>query len=142
MEAVAKKYAGKLEFVFVYCREAHPDGDPRIKARTKAGAPIKQALTLAERRETAQLFCADMKATRRIVIDEFGPEQSVQRRYGGLPNPTVVLDRDGKIALKMAWTNGAALDHYLEKFLAGGAKFDAALAASVPVTGPGGKPKR
>ncbi len=40
----------------------------------------------------------------------------------------------------MAWTNGAALDRYLEKFLAGGGKFDAQLAETVPVKGPG-KPK-
>ncbi len=127
----------QAEFLFVYCREAHPDGDPRVKARTKKGDAIKQAQTLAERKATAQQFCDDMKATRRILIDEFGPEQSAQRRYGGLPNPTVVLDVDGRIALKMAWTNGTALDRYLEKFLAGGGKYNAALAESVPVKGPG-----
>jgi hypothetical protein len=140
MEATAKKYAGKTEFLFIYCREAHPEGDPRIKTRTKKGETIKQALTMAERKATAQLFCEDMKATRRILLDEFVPEQSAQRRYGGLPNPTVVIDVEGRVALKMPWTNGTSLDRYLEKFLAGGGKFDAALAETVPVQGPG-KPK-
>ena len=62
---------------------------------------------------------------------------SVQRLYGGMPNPTVVIDVDGKIALKMAWTGGEELDRYLERFLAGGARFDAELAKSVKVQGPG-----
>lgn len=141
MEATAKKYQGKAEFLFVYCREAHPEGDPRVKARTKKGEAIKQAQTPAERKATAQQFCEDMKATRRIVLDEFAPQQSAQRLYGGLPNPTVVVDVEGKIALKMAWTNGTALDRYLEKFLASGGKYDPELANTVPIkaTGKPGK---
>ena len=58
--------------------------------------------------------------------DEFG-DKSVQRLYGGMPNPTVVIDVDGKIALKMAWTGGEELDRYLERFLAGGGRFVAEL---------------
>lgn len=137
MEEVAKKHKDKVEFLFLYCREAHPDGDPRVKTRTKDGKAIPQATTDKERREMAKAFCDDMKMTRRILVDEFD-NKSVQRLYGGLPNPTLVIDVDGKMALKMAWTNGEALDRYLEKFLAGGGKLDRELAKSVPVSGPGG----
>jgi hypothetical protein len=140
METVAKKYKGKAEFVFVYCREAHPDRPVKSPA-SKYGKRINQARTAAERMETAQLFCQDMKMTRRILVDEFG-DKSVQRLYGGMPNPTMVVDVDGKLALKMPWTNGKALDDFLKKFLAGGGKFDGDLARSVPVTGPGGRKPR
>lgn len=136
MEAVAKKYKDRAEFVFVYCREAHPEGDKRFKTVTKKGEPIKQATTGAEREETARQFCQDMKLTRRILVDEFGND-SVQRLYGGRPNPTVVIGVDGKVALKVAWTNGRELDRFLSAFLAGGGKLNLDLAARVSQGGPG-----
>jgi hypothetical protein len=139
MEAVARKYRDQVEFLFVYCREAHPEGQrPGRGTRTKQGRPIAQAATRIDREATARTFCEDMKMSRRILVDEFG-DRSFQRVFGSLNNPTVVIDREGKIALKMAWTNGQLLDHFLQPFLAGGGKFDLALAQSVPVRGPGGR---
>jgi hypothetical protein len=139
MEAVAKKYAERVVFLFVYCREAHPTDGPRANnTRTKSGDKIKQATSRAEREETARTFCEDMKLSRRILVDEFDG-RSAQRLYGGLNNPTVVIDVEGTMALKMAWTNGESLDRYLEKFLASGGKTDLVLAESVPVRGPGGR---
>jgi hypothetical protein len=137
MEAVAQKYRDKADFLFVYCREAHPEGGPGGGTRTKQNKPIPQAMTPDERRETARQFCADMQATRRILVDDFA-WASVQQLYGGMPNPTFVVDVDGKIALKLAWTNGAALGDFLPRFLAGGARLDVALANSVPSQGPPG----
>ena len=135
METVAKKYKDQALFLFVYCREAHPDGDRFIKARTRNGKPIKQAATEEERKAAAHQFCEEMKVTRPILVNEFGGN-SIQRRYGGLPNPTVVVDIDGKLALKMAWTHGDVLDDFLKKFLARGGKVDLKLAESVPFRGP------
>src|SRR2546430_757987 len=135
MEAVAAKYKDRIAFVFVYCREAHPEGD-RLKVTTKDGKAIPQAPTSRERKAMAESFCKDLRVSRRILVDEFG-DKSVQRLYGGMPNPTVVLDVDGKIALKMAWTGGEELDRYLNQFLAGGGRFDLDLAKSVKDQGPG-----
>jgi hypothetical protein len=137
MEELAKKYRGKAEFLFVYCREAHPEGDPGSSTRTKDNQPIKQAMTVAQRKATAWLFCNDMKMNRRILVDEFD-DQSAQRRYGGMQDPTIVIDVDGKIALKMAWTDGELADEFLEKFLAQGGKLNEALARAVPMRGGGG----
>jgi hypothetical protein len=139
MERVAKKYKTKAVFLFVYCREAHPDdGSGGFRGRTRQGKAIAQAKTVAERRTTARQFCDDMKAARQILIDEFG-HANVQRRYGGLPNPTVVVDIDGKLALKMPWTNGRVLDGFLERFLRNGGKLDRKLAEGTPLGSPGPK---
>jgi len=136
METLARKYRGRVDFLFVYCREAHPDGDPRVKTRTKKNEPIKQPKSIEERKRIARQFCADMKMSRRILVDGF--TDSVQRKYGGRPNPTIVLDVDGKIALNMAWTNGKRLEAFLTPFLAGKGKFDAKLAAKFTTNdGPG-----
>jgi hypothetical protein len=136
MEQVAKKYKSKAVFFFVYCREAHPDdGSGGFRGRTRQGTTIPQAKTVAERRKTARRFCDDMKAARQILIDEFG-DGNVQRRYGGLPNPTVVLDVEGKLALKMPWTNGRILDEFLGKFLRNGGKLDRKLAEGTPLGSP------
>lgn len=135
MEKLAAKYKEKVDFLFVYCREAHPQGDPRFETKTKKNEPIPQPKTPEERKRIAQRFCEDMKMTRRILVDEFEP-RSVQRLYGGRPNPTIVIDRAGVVALKMAWTQGEALDRFLEPFLAQGGTFNADLAARVPMGGP------
>src|SRR5262245_44400507 len=134
METAAAKYKDRATFVFVYCREAHPEGN-RFKVTTKEGKAIPQAPTARERKAMAALFCKDLQLTRRILIDEFG-EGSVQRLYGGMPNPTIVIDVDGKIALKMAWTGGEEQDRYLGRFLANGGRYDPDLAKSVKVQGP------
>ena len=136
MERVAKKYKTKAVFLFVYCREAHPeDGSGGFRGHTRQGKTIPQAKTVAERQRMARQFCDDMKAARRILVDEFGAT-NVQRRYGGLPNPTVVVDVDGKLALKMPWTNGTILDGFLATFLRTGGKLDRKLAESTPLGSP------
>lgn len=138
MESVAKKYRSQAVFLFVYCREAHPEGDQKGRStRTKQNQPIPQARSVDDRKAMARQFCDDMKMSRRIAIDDFG-DKSVQRQYGGFNNPTVVVDVDGKIALKMAWTNGHVLDEFLARFIANGSKLDKQLAASVPLQGPRG----
>ena len=67
MERLAKKYGGRVEFVFVYCREAHPDGDPRVKTLTRKGEKIAQTTTPDERKKIAGQFCQDMKMSRRLT---------------------------------------------------------------------------
>src|SRR5438552_6598301 len=138
MSALAKKYQGQVEFLFIYCREAHPDDEDKGNGPRPARKPIRQAQTLDDRRATAQMFCDDLKLSRRILLDEFG-EDSVQRVYGG-ENPTIVVAADGRIALKMHWTKGDLLDGFLQKFLAGGGKINLTLATAVPFRGPGDDP--
>lgn len=137
MEAVASKYKGKVEFLFVYCREAHAADSPGLKGKTKGligktkgGKPIPQAQTPDDRKQMAQQFCDDMKSKRSILIDSFGQDR-VQAAYGQLANPTVVIDIDGIMALKMPWTDGQELDRFLEPFLKSGGKYDAELTKSV-----------
>jgi hypothetical protein len=142
MEAVAKKHSERAVFLFVYCREAYPGGQrggpPRslMSPSARRAPPLPQASTAEERKQAAERFCADLKLTRRIILDDFG-DKSLQRAYGTHPNPTIVIDLNGKIALKMAWTNAAALDTFLAAFLAKGGKYDAELAKSVPIKTPG-----
>jgi hypothetical protein len=135
MEDLAKKYQGRADFVFIYCVEAHPEGDALAGKSTKEGQAIPQARTIEERKQAAKMFCEDMKLARRILLDEF-EDKSVHRRYAARANPTIVVDRDGRIALKMAWTHGESLDKFLDKFLAGGGKFNRELAQSVPLYTP------
>ena len=72
MEAVATKYKDKIAFVFVYCREAHPEGD-RLKVTSKDGKAIPQALTSRERKAMAEMFCKDLQLARRIVAPRIQP---------------------------------------------------------------------
>jgi hypothetical protein len=139
MDAVARKYQGRVEFLFIYVRESHPDQGLPSAGKPRDRTPIRQPATLEERTALARRFCEEMRVTRRILVDDFG-QRSVQRAYGGRDNPTIVLDRDGIVALKMQWTKGDLLDGFLQKFLAAGGKADRALAEAVAFRGPGYDP--
>src|SRR5437763_446954 len=106
MERLCAKYAG-VDFVFVYCHEAHPEKEePGTAAR-----PVLRAHNYAERRRVALWMREQSHMRRRILPDEFG-DGSVFDRYFStrLDNPLVVVDIEGKIACTMSWTAAEQID--------------------------------
>lgn len=91
MERLAEKYAGEVDFVFIYCAEAHPVAAPPIA-------------NVAERLAQARRFVRKMNVKQRVLVDEF-EERSVQGLYGSLNDSGFVLDRDGQVILKLAITD-------------------------------------
>jgi hypothetical protein len=91
MEQLAEKYAGEVDFVFIYCKEAHPGAAP----------PIANA---AEMLAQARRFVQEMNVKQRVLVDDF-EERSVQGLYGSFSNSGFVLDRDGRVILKLAITD-------------------------------------
>ena len=91
MEQLAEKYADEVDFVFIYCKEAHPGAAP----------PIANA---AEMLAQARRFVQEMNVKQRVLVDEFD-ERSVQGLYGSFEDSGFVLDRDGRVLLKLAITD-------------------------------------
>jgi hypothetical protein len=117
---VARKYRGRAEFVFVYCSEAHPDttGPPAADlehAELDESLCLPQTATWQERAERAAWFARRTHSARRILVDEFG-EDSIQQKYRGSLDLTVVIDVQGRIAFKKEAT-AEALDRFLHQFL-------------------------
>jgi thiol-disulfide isomerase/thioredoxin len=96
MKSLARKYDGKVEFVIVYCKEAHPG--MKMKSMTGQGdLPIlEQTNNRQERVERAARFGREMKIPQRILVDEDG-ENSIQEMYSDLPNQTIVVDVNGVV---------------------------------------------
>jgi hypothetical protein len=88
MEQLAAKYDGKVDFVFIYCKEAHP-----IEAQSIGN--------LVERLEQARKFVREMNVKQRVLVDDFDP-RSVQALYGSLDDSGFVLDKEGRVVLKLA----------------------------------------
>jgi hypothetical protein len=113
-EAIARKYGDRVDFVFVYCREAHPN-QPFGTLGSDDPSP-GQTHTWNERAVRAQSFREEMKVARLILVDEDGA-QSVQDQFGGKDNQCIVMDAHGRIALKQAQADPEALDEFLAENL-------------------------
>jgi thiol-disulfide isomerase/thioredoxin len=115
-EALAKKYQGKVDFVFVYCQEFHPDAP----AGSTVGATVEgPTRTWDERAARAKAFRDSQASARRVLVDEDGT-RSVGEIYGNRPNPLIVVGPDGQIILKQDFADSVGLDKFLQAYLDGG----------------------
>ena len=80
-----------IQFIFMYVREAHP-GD-----RYPHHTSFEQKLS------HARDFAAACKVKRPILVDSL--DGDLHRRYGGLPNTSFVIGRDGRIIYRADWTD-------------------------------------
>ena len=92
MDKLARDYAGRAHFLFVYAREAHPDDFPAWPAHKSYEQKLAQARALRER----------FQSPRQFLIDSL--DGDVHRQYSGRPNMSWVIDHTGRIAFKGGWT--------------------------------------
>ena len=111
-EALAREFAERADFVFVYCREASP-GRAIGAMAMNSGPPPGQTYSWAERAERARAFRKAMGVSRRVLIDD--GDDGAQSAYGGRDNPCIVIGADGRIAFKQAQTDPRELRHFLER---------------------------
>ncbi|HLW67421.1 MAG TPA: deiodinase-like protein [Gemmataceae bacterium] len=112
-EALAKKYRGRVEFAFIYCREAHPD-HPFGSMAFKSGPNPSQTTNWPDRAKRAQEFQKQFKIERRLLVDEIG-EPTVQHEFGNRDSEIVVVDRAGDIVLKQQYADTKELEDYLDQ---------------------------
>ncbi len=98
LEAAAHDYGGRAEFVFVYCREAHPWMSMAARGGMRLPA-VPQTETWEQRAARAEEFRDWLGVGRRILIDEDG-DASVQRLYGTQGSQIFVIDAKGIIVAK------------------------------------------
>ena len=93
-----------LEFLFLYVREAHP-GEKQ---------PAHQSWN--DKVDAAERFREEDEVTMPIAVDDV--RGTIHKKYGKLPNPAFVVDKSGRVAYRMLWTQpaplAAALDELLE----------------------------
>lgn len=109
VEEQRAKYEGKVTFIILYQREAHPE--------QMMFADIKQPETYEQRVMLAQRTCDELSVATTIVID--GMDNAVRETYGGLPNSAYIIEKGGKIVHKEGWAAPAGWNEYLDKLLKG-----------------------
>jgi thiol-disulfide isomerase/thioredoxin len=99
MEDLAQKYAGRVQFVLVYCREAHPDpsGTSALDRNGSFPEGLPQTTGRAQRAERASAF-RDFKqgSVRRLLVDEEG-DHNIQERFGAFPSQVFVVGSGRRI---------------------------------------------
>lgn len=100
MDALAKKYEGSVDFVFIYCDDQH--------AMLPAPAETRE-----ERAEHAREFRRLAKARKQVLVDQLG-DAGVKRLYKIMGNAVFVIDREGGVAAKMANASSLILEKELQ----------------------------
>lgn len=105
MNEVCEDYDGDdLVCLFVYVREAHP------------GDRLPPHEDMDDKISAAEFFRDEEEVRMPILLDDL--KGTIHKKYGGLPNPTYIIDKSGRIAFRCLWTQpdviGEALDELLE----------------------------
>ena len=101
MEQLAKKFAGKAHFIFVYVREAHP------------GEVYPPHQYDEQKMLHAQSFKERLNIERPILVDSLYGK--IHRIYGGVSNMSWIVDHTGHVAFRAAWTVAADIEAAVEE---------------------------
>lgn len=111
MERLAQKYGPHdVQVVCLYVREPHP-GERAFRQYEKH-ASYEHKLRYA--RELVRLKAMNIP----VIVD--GVDEAVHRALGSLPNLAYVIDKDGRVVYKAAWTNAEHLDEVLSELTSDG----------------------
>ena len=94
----------RVHFVDVVVRQAHPG----------PGAPNYHSLE--QKLEDGRRYRREAEIPWHVLADDLGG--TVHQSYGGLADPTYLIDADGKVAFYNMWTYAPALNEALDELLA------------------------
>lgn len=124
LRPIWEKYAGRVRFVLVYTREAHPVGSPSPYLlgeewdpwiNRMAGVRLREPRSLEERIARAVRSRAELELPVELFVDDF--ENSTWRTFGSAASPAFVLDAGGSVVLRQVWIEPHELAAALEKLL-------------------------
>ncbi len=103
-----KQYGDRIHFVEVLVRQAHP------------GPGARPYRTVEEKRADAAWYKERFALPWTVVVDDL--RGTVHRQYGGMADPTYIIDRDGRVAFYNMWTSAVVLNAALRDLLAQGGR--------------------
>lgn len=124
LHGLVRRYRGRVDFLAVYTREAHPVGSPSphtgeewdLWVNWLSGVRIAEARSLPERIERASQARESLDLEIPLVVDRM--DDAVWRAYGAASAPAFVIDREGKVAARQVWSDPSALRETLDRLLA------------------------
>jgi hypothetical protein len=103
MEKLKLVEGGRAFFLIVYTREAFPAGDKNVERNRQEGISVTDASTIDDRKAQALETQQELRITIPMALDSM--DDAVSNAFGGFPNGTVVIGKDGNIAARQQWTN-------------------------------------
>jgi len=95
---MAEKYQGKVEFLLVYIREAHPTDGRQSPRNVKDGIEISAAANYGQKEEYASSCVRNLGIKFTTVVDNM--DAKVELNYMGWPDRMYLVGKDGRIAWK------------------------------------------
>lgn len=124
MQELQHDFAGRVDFVVVYTREAHPVDtinpyadriwNPLINK--VAGVKVPGHKSAEQRRAQASAAFDLMGLDSRLLVD--GMDNAVWQQFGAAPSPAYVLDLQGRIYLRQPWVYPREIRKALNELLA------------------------
>jgi hypothetical protein len=99
-----RQFGDELAFVDVFVRQEHPGG---------GAAPYR---TFADKLADARRYARDFDIGWTVAVDDL--EGTVHQRYGGLSNPTYLIDADGRVSFYELVFKESVLARALKELLA------------------------
>ena len=95
---MAEKYKGKVEFLLVYIREAHPTDGWQVPKNVQDGIQISTAQDFGQKEEYASSCVRNLGINFTTVVDNM--DAKVELNYMGWPDRLYLIGKDGRIGWK------------------------------------------
>jgi Iodothyronine deiodinase len=95
---MAEKYKGKVEFLLVYIREAHPTDGWQLPVNVRDGVLLAAAKDIGQKEEYASSCVRNLGIKFTTVVDEM--DARTELNYMGWPDRLYLVGKDGRIAWK------------------------------------------
>jgi hypothetical protein len=95
---MSEKYVGRIDFLVVYIREAHPEDGWVVTMNRSEDIKFDDPSTTNERTDVAESCALRLEIKMPVVVDEI--DDAVASAYGALPDRLYLIGRGGDIAFQ------------------------------------------
>lgn len=117
MEKLADFYAGRVKFLIIYQREAHP-AEESLDANESDNIQVAPPKNMEERLENARKTIVALNLKHQKVLADNWTNDTA-RRFGSYPNSCFLIDQKSTIAASYPWTDPNRLRRAIDETLAG-----------------------
>ena len=97
---MAERHRGRVDFLVVYIREAHPEDGWVVTSNRKEGIAFDDPTNDGERHEAAATCALRLEIRMPVVVDRLDDE--IARAYGALPDRLYLIGKGGHVAFQGA----------------------------------------
>ena len=97
---MADRYKGRVSFILIYVREAHPTDGRQVQQNVRDGALLATAKTQAEKDEHAGVCVRKLDIRFPTLVDKM--DNKVELAYAGWPDRLYLVGIDGRVLYKSA----------------------------------------